>query len=137
MLLPMLFLCLFCPYRHSHLASYKPLPSAALPPAVAEAQPIDFLELAFVAQLSCSGYARFSFVVRCCSQVFGSADVLGDVSTGNFRPLLARPSSEVRRRLFPPQHPSPRCQSFHTVRKNGPHFTFYRAEATNAILYGP
>jgi hypothetical protein len=47
----MLFLCLFCPYRHSHLASYKPLLSAALPPAVAETQPIDFLCTAFLPKM--------------------------------------------------------------------------------------
>jgi hypothetical protein len=43
-----------------------------------------------------------SLLLRCpwlLASFFGSADVLGDVSTGTFRPLL-----------YQHQHPSPRCQ---------------------------
>jgi hypothetical protein len=70
-------------------SSTVPLPSAALLPTVAEAQPIDFLELAF-AQLSCPDVQSMvaSPSLSVVSRKFGTADVMGDVSTGNFRPLL-------------------------------------------------
>jgi hypothetical protein len=60
------------------------------PPAVAaDAQPIDFTELAF-AQPSCPDVQAMlvSPSLSVVSKKVGSAEVLGDVSTGVFRPLL-------------------------------------------------
>jgi hypothetical protein len=60
------------------------------PPAVAaDAQPIDFSELAF-AQPSCPDVQAMliSPSLSVVSKKVGSAEVLGDVSTGVFRPLL-------------------------------------------------
>ena len=70
-------------------ASLPSEPLAALPPAVAEARPIDFLDLAF-AQLSCPDVKVMlsSSSLSVVSHKIGAADVLGDVSTGTFRPLL-------------------------------------------------
>jgi hypothetical protein len=67
----------------------KPPPQTASPPPAADAQPIDFLELSF-AQLSCPDVQAMlvSPSLSVVARKMGAADVLGDVSTGTFRPLL-------------------------------------------------
>jgi hypothetical protein len=64
-------------------------PQPAPPPPAADAQPIDFLELSF-AQLSCPDVQDMlvSPSLSVVSRKMGAADVLGDDSTGTFRPLL-------------------------------------------------
>jgi hypothetical protein len=65
-------------------------PPLTPPPAVAaDAQPIDFTELAF-AQPSCPDVQAMlaSPSLSVVSKKFGTVEVLGDVSTGVFRPLL-------------------------------------------------
>jgi hypothetical protein len=61
----------------------------ASPTPVTEAQPIDFLELSF-AQPSCPDVQTMlvSPSLSVVSKKIGTAEVLGDVSTGVFRPLL-------------------------------------------------
>jgi hypothetical protein len=70
------------------LTSESPRQTALTVPA-ADAQPIDFLELSF-AQLACPDVQTMlvSPSLSVVSQKYGVADVLGDVSTGTFRPLL-------------------------------------------------
>jgi hypothetical protein len=67
------------------------LPSPPPPPpaAAADAQPIDFLDLSF-AQPACPDVQSMlvSPSLSVVSRKYGAADVLGDVSTGVFRPLL-------------------------------------------------
>jgi cleavage and polyadenylation specificity factor subunit 1 len=67
----------------------EPPRQTALQVAAADAQPIDFVDLS-VAQLSCpevqSMLVSPSFSI--VSRKYGAAEVLGDVSTGTFRPLL-------------------------------------------------
>ncbi len=60
-----------------------------LPVPAADAQPIDFLELSF-AQLACPDVQSMlvSPSLSIVSRKYGAAEVLGDVSTGTFRPLL-------------------------------------------------
>jgi transposase InsO family protein len=64
-------------------------PSEALLPAVATAQPLDFVALA-AAQLSCPEVAtmRASTALSIVSKPMGDHQLLGDVSTGEFHPLL-------------------------------------------------
>jgi hypothetical protein len=65
-------------------------PRQTAPPApAADAQPIDFVELS-VAQLSCPEVKSMlvSPSLSIVSRKYGAAEVLGDVSTGTFRPLL-------------------------------------------------
>ncbi len=72
------------------LSSPSELPQrTALPVPAADAQPIDFLELSF-AQLACPDVQTMliSPSLSVVSRKYGAADVLGDVSTGTFRPLL-------------------------------------------------
>jgi hypothetical protein len=59
------------------------------PTSLADAQPIDFLELSF-AQPSCPDVQAmlFSPSLSVVSKKVGPGEVLGDVSTGVFRPLL-------------------------------------------------
>jgi hypothetical protein len=70
------------------LPSESPRKTAVLVP-VADAQPIDFSELSS-AQLSCPDVQIMlvSPSLSVVSRKYGAADVLGDVSTGTFRPLL-------------------------------------------------
>jgi hypothetical protein len=75
------------------------IPPASLPPepprqtalqvAAADAQPIDFMELSF-AQPSCPDVQAMlaSPSLSVVSKKVGAVEVLGDVSTGVFRPLL-------------------------------------------------
>jgi hypothetical protein len=86
----------------------EPPRRTASPVPAADAQPTDFLELSF-AQPSCSDVQAMlvSPSLSVVTKKVGAADVLGDVSTGVFRPLLP-----VRRRVVPAQHPSSRCESF-------------------------
>jgi cleavage and polyadenylation specificity factor subunit 1 len=69
--------------------SSEPPRRTASPAATADAQPIDFLELSF-AQLSSPDVPVMlvSPSLSVVSREMGAADVLGDVSTGTFRPLL-------------------------------------------------
>ncbi len=65
-------------------------PASAAPlPAVAAAQPLDFAALA-AAQLSCPDVAsmRASTALSIISKPVGEHQLLGDVSTGQFRPLV-------------------------------------------------
>ena len=66
-----------------------PPASAAPLPAVAAAQPLDFAALA-AAQLSCPDVAsmRASTALSIISKPVGEHQLLGDVSTGEFRPLV-------------------------------------------------
>ncbi len=67
----------------------EPPRQTASPVPAADAQPIDFLELSF-AQPSCPD-VQLMLVSPSLSEVtkkIGAAEVLGDVSTGVFRPLL-------------------------------------------------
>jgi hypothetical protein len=68
--------------------SEPPRQTAPTVPAT-DAQPIDFLDLSF-AQTSCSDVQAMlaSPSLSVVSRKYGAADVLGDVSTGVFRPLL-------------------------------------------------
>jgi hypothetical protein len=79
------------------------LPSAASLPAVTAAQPLNFAALA-AAQLSCPDVAsmRASTALSIVSKPMGEHQLLGDVSTGEFRPLL------------PPQF---RATAFHSLHK--------------------
>jgi hypothetical protein len=73
----------------------------------ADAQPIDFLDLSF-AQPSCPDVQTMlvSPSLSVVSRKYGSADVLGDVSTGVFRPLLpARFRSAAMLSLHNIHHP--------------------------------
>jgi cleavage and polyadenylation specificity factor subunit 1 len=65
------------------------LPSPPPPAAAADAQAVDFIELSF-AQLSCPDVQAMlvSPSLSVVSKKVGVAEVLGDVSTGVFRPLL-------------------------------------------------
>jgi hypothetical protein len=67
----------------------EPPRQLAPPTSVADAQPIDFLELSF-AQPSCPDVQAMlvSPSLSVVSKKVGPAEVLGDVSTGVFRPLL-------------------------------------------------
>jgi hypothetical protein len=96
-------------------------PPLTLPPAVAaDAQPIDFTELAF-AQPSCPDVQAMlaSPSLSVVSRKIGTVEVLGDVSTGVFRPLLpARFRSAAVLSLHNIHHPGMRasrrlvCSSF-------------------------
>jgi len=69
--------------------SLEPPRQTALQVPAADAQPIDFMELSF-AQPSCPDVQAMlvSPSLSVVSKKVGAADVLGDVSTGVFRPLL-------------------------------------------------
>jgi hypothetical protein len=72
------------------LCSPSELPQrTALPVPASDAQTINFLELSF-AQLTCPDVQTMliSPSLYVVSRKYGAADVLGDVSTGTFRPLL-------------------------------------------------
>ncbi len=115
--------------------SAKGLPVLSIPPltpppepprrtapqvAAADAQPIDFLELSF-AQPSCPDVQAMlvSPSLSVVSKKVGAVEVLGDVSTGTFRPLLpARFRSAAVLSLHNIHHPGVRatrrlvCESF-------------------------
>jgi hypothetical protein len=96
-------------------------PRQTTPPAsIADAQPIDFVELSF-AQPSCPDVQAMlvSPSLSVVSKKVGPAEVLGDVSTGVFRPLLpARFRSAAVLSLHNIHHPGVRasrrlvCASF-------------------------
>ncbi len=83
-------------------------PSAASLPAVPAAQPLDFAALA-AAQLSCPDVAsmRASTALSIVSKPMGEHQLLGDVSTGEFRPLL------------PPQFHAAAFHSLHNIARPG------------------
>jgi hypothetical protein len=90
-----------------------PTPPAAAPPeasltAVAAAQPLDFSALA-AAQLSCPEVAsmKASTALSIVSKPLGEHQLLGDVSTGEFRPLL------------PPQFRAAAFHSLHDIAHPG------------------
>jgi cleavage and polyadenylation specificity factor subunit 1 len=98
----------------------EPPRQTAPPTPVADAQPIDFLELSF-AQPACPDVQAMlvSDSLSVVSKKFGAADILGDVSTGVFRPLLpARFRSAAVWSLHNIHHPGVRasrrlvCSSF-------------------------
>ncbi len=94
-----------------------PSPPPQTPPqaVAADAQPIDFVELSF-AQLSCPDVQAMlvSPSLSVVSKKVGAVKVLGDVSTGVFRPLLpARFRTAAVWSLHNIHHPS-RFAVFHT-----------------------
>ncbi len=98
----------------------EPPRRTASPTSVADAQPVDFLELSF-AQPSCPDVQAMlvSPSLSVVSKKIGTAEVLGDVSTGVFRPLLpARFRSAAVLSLHNIHHPGVRasrhlvCASF-------------------------
>jgi hypothetical protein len=98
----------------------EPPRQAASPASVADGQPVDILELSF-AQPSCPDVQAMlvSPSLSVVSKKIGTAEVLGDVSTGVFRPLLpARFRSAAVLSLHNIHHPGVRasrrivCASF-------------------------
>ncbi len=83
-------------------------PSAASLPAITAAQPLDFAALA-AAQLSCPDVSsmRASMALSIVSKPMGEHQLLGDVSTGEFSPLL------------PPQFRAAAFHSLHNIAHPG------------------